>query len=50
MIEFFVGTPNSKYKLEAEIKKLAPGKGLINLTELKIISLRQFWGTIIDGL
>ncbi len=46
MIESFVGTPNSKYKLETEIKKLDSGLGLINLSEPKTISLRQFWKTI----
>jgi len=46
MIESFVGTPNSKFKLETEIKKLDSGKGLINLTEPKVIELRQFWKSI----
>lgn len=46
MIEAFVGTPNSKYKLETEIKKLDSGLGLINLSEPKTIKLRQFWKTI----
>ena len=45
MIESFVGTPNSKFKLEAEIKKLDSGLGLINLSEPKTITLRQFWKT-----
>jgi DNA sulfur modification protein DndE len=45
MIEAFVGTPNSKYKLETELKKLDSGLGLINLSEPKIIYLRQFWKT-----
>nr|WP_315163594.1 DndE family protein [uncultured Flavobacterium sp.] len=46
MIESFVGTSNSKFKLEAEIKKLDSGLGLINLAEPKTIKLRQFWETI----
>ena len=49
MIESFVGTPNSKFKLEAEIKKLDSGLGLINLSEPKTITLRQFWKTIKDS-
>lgn len=44
-ISNFVGTPNSKYKLESEIKKLESGRGLINLGEPKIINLRQWWKT-----
>lgn len=44
-ISNFVGTPNSKYKLESEIKKLESGKGLINIGEPKIIELRQWWKT-----
>ena len=44
-ISKFVGTPTSKYKLETEIKKLEPGKGLINIGEPKIIKLRQWWKT-----
>ncbi len=44
-ISNFVGTPSSKYKLEAEIKKLVSGKGLINIGEPKIIELRQWWKT-----
>lgn len=44
-ISNFVGTPSSKYKLEAEIKKLESGKGLINIGEPKIIELRQWWKT-----
>ena len=51
MIESFVGTPNSKFKLEAEIRKLDSGFGLINLSEPKTITLRQFWKTAKnDGL
>ena len=46
MITSFLGTPNSKYKLETEIKKLESGKGLLNLNDPKIIELRQFWKTI----
>lgn len=46
MIESFIGTPNSKFKLEAEIKKLDSGLGIINLSEPKTITLRQFWKTI----
>ena len=46
MIEAFLGTPNSKYKLETEIKKLDSGKGLIRLNDPRIIHLRQFWKTI----
>ncbi len=42
----FLGTPNSKYKLESEIKKLESGKGLLNIGEPKIIELRQFWKTL----
>lgn len=44
-ISQFVGTPNSKYKLETEIKKLVSGKGLINIGEPKVIELRQWWKT-----
>lgn len=44
-ISKFVGTPSSKFKLEAEIKKLDSGKGLINIGEPKIIELRQWWKT-----
>lgn len=46
MITSFLGTPNSKYKLETEINKLDSGKGLLNLNEPKILKLRQFWETI----
>lgn len=50
-ISNFVGTPNSKYKLETEIKKLESGKGLINIGEPKIIELRQWWKTLkIDSI
>ncbi len=45
-ISNFIGTPNSKYKLETEIKKLDSGKGLINIGEPRIIELRQWWKTI----
>jgi len=45
-ISSFVGTPISRYKLESEIKKLDSGKGLINLSEPKMIKLRQFWKTV----
>lgn len=45
-ISNFVGTPTSKYKLENEIKKLKSGFGLINLSEPKILKLRQFWQTV----
>jgi DNA sulfur modification protein DndE len=45
-ISAFVGTPQSKYKLETEIKKIESGKGLINLSEPKVIVLRQFWRTL----
>lgn len=41
----FVGTPNSKYRLESEIEKLDSGKGLINIGEHKIIKIRQWWET-----
>lgn len=44
-ISNFIGTPSSKYKLETEIKKLESGKGLINISEPKIIELRQWWKT-----
>ncbi|WP_233266117.1 ATP-binding protein [Myroides fluvii] len=44
-ISNFVGTPNSRYKLETEIKKLDSGKGLINIGDPKIIELRQWWRT-----
>lgn len=44
-ISNFIGTPNSKYKLESEIKKLEAGKGLINIVEPKIFELRQWWIT-----
>lgn len=44
-ISNFVGTPNSKYKLESEIKKLDSEKGLINIGEPKIINIRQWWKT-----
>jgi DNA sulfur modification protein DndE len=44
-ISEFVGTPKSRIKLETEINKLTSGKGLINLTEPKIIELRQWWKT-----
>ncbi|MDQ1855787.1 DndE family protein [Chryseobacterium sp. WLY505] len=47
-ISNFVGTPNSKYKLESEIKKLDSGKGLINIGEPKTIELKQWWKTKID--
>lgn len=39
----FLGTPNSKYKLESEIKKLDSGKGLINIGEPQTITLKQWW-------
>lgn len=41
----FLGTPNSKYKLDTEINKLNSGKGLINIGEPQIIELRQWWKT-----
>jgi len=44
-IASFVGTPNSKFKLESEIKKLESGKGLINIVEPQIIDIRQWWKT-----
>lgn len=44
-ISNFVGTPNSKYKLETEIKKIESRKGLINIGEPKTIELRQWWQT-----
>ena len=44
-ISSFIGTPTSKYKLEKEIKKLEPGKGLINITEPKTFELRQWYKT-----
>lgn len=44
-ISSFVGTPSSKYKLETEIKKIESGKGLINISEPKVIELRQWWQT-----
>lgn len=47
-ISNFIGTPISKYKLETEIKKLDSGKGLINISEPKIIELRQWWKTKIN--
>ena len=47
-ISNFVGTPNSKYKLETAIKNLDSGKGLLNLGEPKIIELRQWWKTKIE--
>jgi len=47
-ISSFVGTPSSKYKLETEIKKLDSGKGLINLSDPKIVELNQFWKTVKD--
>ena len=49
-ISNFVGTPSSKYKLEAEIKKLVSGKGLVNIGEPKIIELRQWWKTKKDEI
>ncbi|AXE21480.1 DUF1832 domain-containing protein [Runella rosea] len=45
VISNFIGTPISKYKLEAEIKKLESGKGLINIRDPKILELRQWWKT-----
>ncbi|MEE1897450.1 DndE family protein [Flavobacterium rakeshii] len=45
-ITSFIGTSNSKVKLESELRKLDSGKGLINIKEPKIINLRQFWKTI----
>lgn len=47
-ISSFIGTPTSQYKLESEIKKLGSGKGLINITEPKIVQLRQWWKTAKD--
>ena len=44
-ISNFIGTPISKYKLENEIKKLESGKGLINIADPKIFTLRQWWIT-----
>jgi DNA sulfur modification protein DndE len=44
-ISSFLGTPISRYKLEAEIKKLEKEKGLIQIGEPKTITLRQWWKT-----
>ena len=46
LITAFLGTPQSKYKMEAEIQKLHSGMGLINFGEPKIFELNQFWKTI----
>src|SRR5699024_2710058 len=44
-ISNFVGTPNSKYKIKKEIKKLEAGKSLIHIGEPKTIKIRQWWKT-----
>lgn len=44
-ISNFIGTPKSKFKLEAEIQKLESKKGLINIGEPKTIKIRQWWQT-----
>lgn len=46
IIEPFVGTPSSKFKLEQAINKLQNGYGVINIKEPKRIEIRQFWKTI----
>ena len=46
IIEPFLGTPSSKFKLEQAIKKIQNGHGVINIKEPKIIQVRQFWKTM----
>ena len=46
IMEHFLGTPSSKYKLEQAIDKLQSGFGVINLKEAKKFEIRQFWKTI----
>jgi len=46
IIEPFVGTPSSKFKLEQAIDKLQNGYGVINIKEPKRIEIRQFWKTV----
>lgn len=43
LIESFVGTPKSKPRLQECIDGLESQKGLINITEPKIIQINQFW-------
>jgi len=45
LIEPFVGTPSSKYKLEQAIENLDNGYGIINLKEPQKIEINQFWKT-----
>jgi DNA sulfur modification protein DndE len=42
-IERFVGTARSSIKLQDVINKLDKGKGILNLSEPKLIELKQFW-------
>jgi len=44
----FIGSVNSEVKLENELKKLDAGKGLINISEPKVIELRQWWKTNLE--
>lgn len=44
-MEAFLGTPQSKLKLEDKISTLRGGLGIINYSETKIIKLRQWYKT-----
>jgi len=46
LIKAYLGTPKSEYKLQSEINKLESGKGIVNIIEPQLITLRQFWRTI----
>lgn len=45
-IKSFVGTPRSEHKLQEAIDGLTNRKGIINIKEPQLISIRQFWQTI----
>ena len=46
LVESFVGTPNSKQKLQEAIGKLEPGKGIIKFPVHQVVKVNQFWKTI----
>lgn len=46
IIEAFLGTPSSKFKLEQAKDNLSSGFGVINIKEPKRFEIRQFWKTM----
>ena len=43
LIKSFIGTPKSEHRLRQLIESLDNGKGLINIKEPLLISIKQFW-------